>query len=119
MGNAMHCWWHPMSLRTLITDTSIRAKILAAFTAILAVMALMSAIALSRVAALNATVEDITTNYMLAIGYLDEMRVSSEAIRGLNAQQVANASDRSTVQAARATLQGELDTYAANDSKYG
>ncbi len=45
-----------MSLRTLITDTSIRAKILAAFTAILAVMALMSGIALSRVAALNATV---------------------------------------------------------------
>ncbi len=56
---------------------------------------------------------------MLAIGYLDEMRVSSEAIRGLNAQQVANASDRSAVQAARATLQEELDTYAANDSKYG
>ena len=108
-----------MSLRTLISDISIRAKILAAFVGVFAMMALMSGIALSRVGALNATVENITTNYLLAIGYLDEMRVSSEALRRLNAQQLASAGDPSAVQAARAAMQKELDAFATSDGKYG
>lgn len=108
-----------MSLRTIVTDASIRSKILAAFVFVFAVMALMSGIALSRVAALNGTVVDITSNYLLAIGYLDEMRVSSEGIRRLNAQQLASASDRSALEGIRAQLQKELDTYTASDGKYG
>lgn len=108
-----------MSLRTTLSHVSIRAKIVAAFVTVFAMMALMSGIALFRIAALNGTVEEITTNYLLAIGYLDEMRVSSEGMRRLNAQQLANASDRSALQAIRADLKEELETYAANDGKYG
>src|SRR5690242_13722039 len=107
-----------MSLRTTLSHVSIRAKIVAAFVTVFAMMALMSGIALFRIAALNGTVEEITTNYLLAIGYLDEMRVSSEGMRRLNAQQLANASDRSALQAIRADLKEELETYAANDGKY-
>ncbi len=47
------------------------------------------------------------------------MRVSSEAMRRLNAQQRASIGDRSAVQAARAAMQKELDAFAISESKYG
>jgi methyl-accepting chemotaxis protein len=63
-----------MSVTKLFANLSIRNKIICSFLTLVLLIAALGFTSVQRFAALNNSVEEITTNYMLALGYLADMR---------------------------------------------
>ena len=63
-----------MSVAGILGNLSIRNKIVAAFCSLVVVIAVLGAASLQKFSTLNASVEDVTNDAMLGIGYLGEMR---------------------------------------------
>jgi hypothetical protein len=64
-----------------IPSFAIRGKITVAITSLLLVMLLMGGMALQKLRVLDATVNDITGNYLLAIGFLADMNDADKSYR--------------------------------------
>ena len=71
-----------MTIARMFHFSSIRARIVIAFAALLLVIAFLGGTALDRISALNATVSDVTQNDMLAVMYLGDMRAAVQQYRG-------------------------------------
>ncbi|MFL5289087.1 MAG: methyl-accepting chemotaxis protein [Rhodopila sp.] len=63
-----------MFVTSSLANLSIRNKIIAGFLSLVIVIAALGLTSVQKFAVMNASVEEITTNYLLAIGYLSEMR---------------------------------------------
>jgi len=107
-----------LSVGTRIANLAIGKKILVSFTVVLALVAGLGGTALLRASEVNAMVENITTNYMLAIGYLGEMRVSVANYRGTVAREILQEDDLAARQASEVDLAEITKVYQDNDDKY-
>ena len=100
-----------------IRNISIERKILTACLALLLLIALVGGTAVRTFTATTATVADITTNYLLAIGYLSDMRAAA-----LNEQRMLAAEIGATDPAAqaqyRAAAEAEARIYQQRESAY-
>src|SRR5579871_5216595 len=63
-----------MSVIAKFSNLSIRTKLIAGFATLLLLMAVQGVTAIQKFSAMNASVEELTSNYMLAIDYLSNMR---------------------------------------------
>jgi methyl-accepting chemotaxis protein len=63
-----------MSVIAKFSNLSIRTKLIAGFASLLLLMAVQGVTSIQKFTAMNASVEELTTNYMLGIDYLSEMR---------------------------------------------
>src|SRR5580698_2510886 len=63
-----------MSVIAKFSNLSIRTKLIAGFSSLLLLMAVQGVTSIQKFTAMNASVEELTTNYMLGIDYLSEMR---------------------------------------------
>ncbi len=107
-----------MSIGARLANMPIRIKILMSFAVILAFLAGLGGMSLQRASVTNATVEDITTNYMLAIDYLGNMRTSFANYRIALMRAILEGDDKTARQTAEAALGAPLKTYQENDAKY-
>ncbi|HVJ53712.1 MAG TPA: methyl-accepting chemotaxis protein [Aliidongia sp.] len=108
----------PAGIAARLDNLSIRGKLTIAFVLLLTVIGAVGGTAIQRFAGLNASVEDITQNYMLAIGYLGEMRASASDYRGPLARGILVGTDAAAQAQVDALLKAALDTYNSNESKY-
>lgn len=63
-----------MSAISGLANLSIRNKIIGAFVSLLLVIAVLGSTAIEKFAVMNTSVDELTTNYLIAIGYLSDMR---------------------------------------------
>jgi methyl-accepting chemotaxis protein len=103
---------------SFIANLSIRTKILSAFAGVLLLLAGTCATALERLSNINATVEDVTSNYMLALEYLSQMEISVETFRRLVVLEVLQADDKSARQSVQGKLAEQVKIYQQNEEKY-
>jgi methyl-accepting chemotaxis protein len=105
-----------MSLMDLFNKMSIRSKLIAAFLVILTLFGALGVTAMTRFATLNGTVTQITSNYLLAIDYLDQMRTSVLSYRFAVARYVVAREPNPKLDA---LLDKHLANYRDYDAKYG
>src|SRR3954454_11223040 len=65
-----------MSIAKSFANLSTRHKIVSGFSALVILIGLLGGVSIQKFMVLNGSVEAITSNYMLAIGYLADMRSS-------------------------------------------
>jgi methyl-accepting chemotaxis protein len=107
-----------LSVGARLANLTIRTKILTSFAVILALLAGLGGTALQRASATNDSVQDITTNYMLAVAYLGEMRTSIASYRGTIAREALQRGDKAAREQADASLATLAKVYLDNDAKY-
>ncbi len=107
-----------MSVSARVANLPIRSKILMSFTVVLALFAGLGGMSLQRASVTNATVEDITTNYMLALDYLGNMRTGFANYRIGLLRAMLQHDDKAARQAAEAGLVAPLKDYQENEAKY-
>jgi methyl-accepting chemotaxis protein len=107
-----------LSVSARLANLAIRTKILFSFTTILALLVALGLNALYRSSAMNSTVEDLTRNYVLAVVYLDEMRVSEASYRGSLARELLQAGDKTARQNSLATLARLQKAFEENSALY-
>ena len=101
-----------------IPTFAIRDKIAVAMTSLLLVVVLVGGIALQKFSALNTTVEEITKNYLPAIGYLAEMNASDLAIRTSVIQLVTLGKDPAQREQPLRSIEERRARYAKAESVY-
>jgi methyl-accepting chemotaxis protein len=107
-----------MSISARIGNLAIRTRIFASFVVILALLGGLGGTALQLSSAMNTTVETITTNYMLSVIDLGEMRTDFASYRGNIARQLLWADDKAARQGAEAKLAPLKKTYQEYETKY-
>jgi methyl-accepting chemotaxis protein len=107
-----------VSLRTVLANLSIRTKILASFAAVLVLVAGLGATALTRFAAINDGVEDISGNGVAGLTYVNTMRVSFATFRAVTYREILMADDPAVRKAARQRAAKLVQAYQDADAKY-
>jgi methyl-accepting chemotaxis protein len=107
-----------VSVTSWIANLSIRNKIIAGFLPLIIVIAALELMSIQRFAVMNASVEQITTNYMLALGYLADMRGSILHYRLALTKGVLHRVSGDDMTALRKTLADWKATLAAQETKY-
>ena len=107
-----------MSIVSRIGNLAIRTKIMVSFAIVLALLAGLGGTALKRSSATNATVANMTTNYVLAIVHLDGMRSDFLSYRDAIARQLLWADDPTANQGIQANLAVLRNSYQEHETKY-
>src|SRR6202000_1438510 len=100
-----------------LRNTSIRGKIAIAFVALVVLIAALGGWSLYTFRAFNRNVEEITNNYRVAVGYVDEMRSSvlNSRVALLNGINLRN--DPQVRSRTDATLDGYADALRTAEAK--
>ncbi len=107
-----------MSIQSRAGNLAIRTKIIGSFAIVLLLLAGLGGSAMRRAAMVNATVTDLTTNYLLSIVYLGDMHSSVSDLRGMIARDVLAAADAVARKDAEDRLPALVKSYQASDAKY-
>ena len=108
-----------MSIGAGFANLTIRTKILSSFGVVLALVAGLGGTSLQRASVTNDGVENITTNYLLGVVYLGEMRASMANYRGTLAREILESDDKAARQRGEADLADLVKVYQDTDAKYG
>jgi methyl-accepting chemotaxis protein len=106
-----------LSIADRAGNLAIRSKILIAFAAVLLLLVALGGTALHRSSVTNATVEDLTSNYALAIVNLDEMRVNA-LLHRTRVMRSLLTDDQAVRQSAAGGFATAINGYQENDAKY-
>jgi methyl-accepting chemotaxis protein len=107
-----------VSVTSSLANLSIRGKIIAGFLSLVVVIAALGLTSIQRFAVMNDSVEQVTTNYMLAIGYLSEMRGAILHYRLALVKGVLHRIGGGDVPALRKTLADWKAALAVQEAKY-
>ena len=107
-----------MSTVSRLANWSIRNKIIAAFSSLVIVIAVLGFASIEKFSAMNASVEEITGDTMLAIGYLSEMRSSVLHYRLAVTKGTMGKASGGDVDNLEKSLAGWSAALAATEAKY-
>jgi methyl-accepting chemotaxis protein len=107
-----------MSAVSRLANWSIRNKIIAAFSSLVVVIAVLGFASIEKFSAMNASVEEITGDTMLAIGYLSEMRSSVLHYRLAVTKGTMGRASGGDVDTLEKSLAGWSAALAATEAKY-
>jgi methyl-accepting chemotaxis protein len=107
-----------LSISTSVGNLAIRTKILSSFVIILTLFAGLGGTALQRFSTMNATIETITGNYLVALTQLGEMRTDFATYRNVVARQLLIADDKTARQNAATRLTVLVKTYREHEVIY-
>ena len=107
-----------MSTVSRLANWSIRNKIIAAFSSLVIVIAVLGFASIEKFSAMNASVEEITGDTMLAIGYLSEMRSSVLQYRLAVTKGTMGKASGGDVDNLEKSLAGWSAALAATEAKY-
>ncbi len=97
---------------------SIRSKIVASLLVIVLLLGSVGLVAVQRFQALNAIIDDMTSNYVISLAFLDKMQESAGAYRGALAGEIMLAGDKVAEARQEDRLARFSADYAAADAKY-
>jgi methyl-accepting chemotaxis protein len=107
-----------VSITSPLANLSIRNKIIAGFLSLVIVIAALGLTSVQKFAVMNASVEEVTTNYMLGIRYLAEMRGAILHYRLALTKGILHKASGQEVVALGQTLANWKAALAAQEAKY-
>ena len=107
-----------MPVTANFSNLSIRTKLIAGFASLLLLMAVQGIVAIQKFSAMNASVEELTANYMLAINYLSEMRSDILRYRLVVTKSILRGESGERFDASAQAMDRLLDDLKEQDAKY-
>jgi methyl-accepting chemotaxis protein len=101
-----------------LNNLSVRTKITLVFGLLVALVGALGGMSLQRAATTNATVEDLSTNYVASLVYLERMRSSLANMRATSMKELLIGDDKSVLSATEARIEEMKRAYLAADEKY-
>ena len=82
-----------MSIASTFQNLSVRAKVLGAFTLVLAITTMLGVLAVVRLSEVNAHAEEIKTNWLPSVRYLGDLKFNMTAVDREQAQFLLETTD--------------------------